>query len=985
MQKMSLTNMRNEKGGKIMSAKKILKHILFLAFISILSLGLLSCTVSEKKSGGEKSTLSTPEETIRAATYVGSTKCLSCHGDKENWGKTLHKAVLRAPGAFSSAQSKAQTLYSSTINAGLTALTGGQTIYFDLSGTTWTANTSSGANTKFWTKIFSPTDSSNPVSGQYTFQITDGTNTNNYKVLFTYGGEKNYKQRYAVIIGRSKYVSPIQYNDKGVSGTDQWVPYHPERWWDSTGSAIKAPTLANGGFKDAFDGNCAGCHFTGLSVQNIAGQEVADAVDDPNGAVDFDGDGTMDEINIGCERCHGPGSQHVATLNPAFITNPEDLTAAKADMVCGQCHLRGKSKDTFSVFAEGTAKAPFPAKQDSSGNIQTYVVGFDDVNDYYQWDDGTGTFDNQYWGGEPSGGKFQTSYQHHQQYIDILQGPHAPNKSYDPRCFHCHDMHDNRSSGGHQIATSVVRNGNTFKTNNDDDTLCLACHATHGPFDTLTVAEVQDAGNGVISDNLKDVVTGHTQHDFDPTGDGASRCSKCHNPKTAKSARWDPTNADFGDSGTGSVTIRKGDIHAHTFNIIEPKYSKTDGTARGSGTKSGTESINNACTSCHYPSDGKIAAIDSLNGDAYLDGLQQEMKPTLTVATVTTAPTVDGAGTDVAWSSATALTLLAGDGMTTLDCVKCHSHQGTTQSVTLKAVKDSTNIYFLVSWADSDASLTRGGWEYTGDATTASWQAVSGQSEDRVGFFFPIGTIAGTFPGQTCMAKCHTTDISGVNGLEDEVFLTTGKADMWQMKANRSLGVTSGQILSALTVNGTTHEVTAGSFELIGFIDDKYVGQFDATNDVDGGRFGDSGSKTYFSRNRNSAQDAPLYIETGTNPADYVDAMFITQAEIDSGEAVLVSGLSAAQQNTAWGVYNAFGAVPPERLVDDPAGSRGDVVQAAHWTNGTWTTEIKRALNTGNSDDVVFSTGTHTFGIALMDNGGGDSHKPTRDIRLVIP
>ncbi|MFQ5750936.1 MAG: T9SS type A sorting domain-containing protein, partial [bacterium] len=61
-------------------------------------------------------------------------------------------------------------------------------------------------------------------------------------------------------------------------------------------------------------------------------------------------------------------------------------------------------------------------------------------------------------------------------------------------------------------------------------------------------------------------------------------------------------------------------------------------------------------------------------------------------------------------------------------------------------------------------------------------------------------------------------------------------------------------------------------------------------------------------------------------------------------------------------------------------GSRGDIMQAATWDNGVWYTEIKRALNTGHDDDAQFTVGSFKFGIALMDNGGGDAHWTTGSV-----
>jgi Flp pilus assembly protein TadD len=57
------------------------------------------------------------------------------------------------------------------------------------------------------------------------------------------------------------------------------------------------------------------------------------------------------EASIGCERCHGPGRDHIAYQSgeaPADardpIVNPEKLAGARRDAVCNQCHLAGKRR-----------------------------------------------------------------------------------------------------------------------------------------------------------------------------------------------------------------------------------------------------------------------------------------------------------------------------------------------------------------------------------------------------------------------------------------------------------------------------------------------------------------------------------------------------------------------------------------------------------------------------------------------------------------
>jgi len=55
------------------------------------------------------------------------------------------------------------------------------------------------------------------------------------------------------------------------------------------------------------------------------------------------------EEGIGCERCHGPGREHVALHNSGEtghdpIVNPSRLDMDRREAVCAQCHLRGETR-----------------------------------------------------------------------------------------------------------------------------------------------------------------------------------------------------------------------------------------------------------------------------------------------------------------------------------------------------------------------------------------------------------------------------------------------------------------------------------------------------------------------------------------------------------------------------------------------------------------------------------------------------------------
>lgn len=325
-------------------------------------------------------------------------------------------------------------------------------------------------------------------------------------------------------------------------------------------------------------------------------------------------------------------------------------------------------------------------------------------------------------------------------------------------------------------------------------------------------------------------------------------------------------------------------------------------------------------------------------------------------AYVATAPTIDGT-IDTEWDSAVELTITV-----TLGAV--------TQDVLLKFLYDDTYIYVLSQWDDDTMSLVRGAQGYDPIGYSGAWMQNStndwihqiGGSEDRITFMWDINATG--FDTSGCMVKCKGT------GPSSAYLSTEGEfGDMWHMKAARCLGVTSASQTGTPTIN-SGNEATAGSFSFLGYTDDKYVTYDEAPHTGDGGRHGDSGSGTY-EHNRNSDKSAPIWMES--NPTDYIDAMIIRESEISS-DCFNVTAASQSTIDAAWAIYDSFDAIVPERILSNPSGSRGDIQQGATWIDGTWTSEMKRELDTGNSDDVIFdpaSTDGFLFSIATMDNCGG--------------
>ena len=89
--------------------------------------------------------------------------------------------------------------------------------------------------------------------------------------------------------------------------------------WSATPHAAALPTLKTVG--SAFDPECAVCHVVGMKYESGFVSEQK----------------TGDLKNVGCEVCHGPGSEHIRTLGTAKTTGPK--------LDCTDCHTPETSGD----------------------------------------------------------------------------------------------------------------------------------------------------------------------------------------------------------------------------------------------------------------------------------------------------------------------------------------------------------------------------------------------------------------------------------------------------------------------------------------------------------------------------------------------------------------------------------------------------------------------------------------------------------------
>ncbi len=487
-----------------------------------------------------------------SATFVGSSACLGCHTTYTTEKQTLHKLGIMTPGAPSGLQDLSEfstfnTALSEEFVSGTTTTigtpgAGGTMIYFsDANGTRKfdkfkTSKTSSG--TVYATLRVYRDAADNKYKAEFTNVInpSDPNSPQTHEVAMTYGGGL-YKQRYMTVVGSSLYMIPLQYNTAGSESSTSrtrkvWRDYHLD-WWvngilgagqfDATTGTPTTP--ANMTFKtipaasNSFDVQCAPCHYNGYSVAVVTGgsgtQYVAQAVLDVNAEM-HPVSGTTQEMNIGCETCHGPGSEHVNAGGAGkFIVSPSNITPERASNICAQCHSRPQGNDSFNIkkdsplnqqnkmMVAGTSRADFLAQNTSRHDASVSAGDF--------------------WGDN------KHSKSHHQQYTDFIQTKKYRNGDSLKTCASCHNPHA-PGSDKHQLSGT------------SDNSLCTSCHITVEVVAHMTAKTGTSMG-------------------------GSTKCIDCHSTKTSSSGAGSNATTAKTHSSNALIKYFQGDISSHLFDV----------------------------------------------------------------------------------------------------------------------------------------------------------------------------------------------------------------------------------------------------------------------------------------------------------------------------------------------------------------------------------------------------------------------------------
>lgn len=254
-----------------------------------------------------------------------------------------------------------------------------------------------------------------------------------------------WKQRYFKKVGDDYFPEPVQWDIKNKTWQKYFVEANTD-WWE--------PLYPPDNMKRPTGPLCDGCHSVGYDVQT---KHVV-------------------EWNVGCERCHGPGSTHVKQPSVTNIVNPSRLDYVTANDTCIQCHSQGR-----------------PLTNPIEGRAFDWPVGFQmgkSLKDFWRLEDhklGETTFTHFADG---------TAHKNRMQGNDFVQ---SAMYRHGVTCFSCHDVH------GTENQAQLRSPGNA---------MCFECHAPGGKL-------------GPREPTLQ----AHTGHAKTSAG---SECVACHMPKIEK-------------------------------------------------------------------------------------------------------------------------------------------------------------------------------------------------------------------------------------------------------------------------------------------------------------------------------------------------------------------------------------------------------------------------------------------------------------------
>ncbi len=295
----------------------------------------------------------------------------------------------------------------------------------------------------------------------------------------------------------------------------------------------------------------------------------------------------------------------------------------------------------------------------------------------------------------------------------------------------------------------------------------------------------------------------------------------------------------------------------------------------------------------------------------------------LTAAKTTTAPKIDGQ-VDAAWGSATALSIKTSGGVN-------FGGSGSTD-VVLKALYDSSNVYFLAQWKDPTESNRRAPFQKKADGTWVKLVDPNDKGsdnnvyyEDKLAFIWNVNDSIKGFNQAGCFVTCHAGETGKPYG--NKYTTSAGEiGDIWHWK-----GVRTGPV---------------------GQIDDQYLDdtRYDKDKSPEAGRKSDA---------KVSGGYADNVLENGK-------PKFALKDNKPTPPYWIVDSEKVAFDDTK---YKANDEVPGI-IISAMTGDRADLSSGQVYKDGMWTLEWSRKLTTGSKTDVQFTdlSKSYYFGVAAFDN-----------------
>jgi hypothetical protein len=359
--------------------------------------------------------------------------------------------------------------------------------------------------------------------------------------------------------------------------------------------------------------NCAGCHATGVQIK------TKDFADYKAVVTDWD----YKDLNITCERCHGPGSEHAKSSAKTQIISPQYLTAKAGNELCGQCH---GNHDGRSITPPGIYKPAYDGNYKDTLGHGFFVPGVYGLDTFFaNYEKPTTKLEPDWKEGAFHSWPDQTHARSHSMELsDLRRSAHYSNKTEKLTCFTCHDAHTldagpaSLKVGGYDFANPAYGN----------NTLCLTCHAAGGQFKDISKSDVAalqlDAGRKVKKDGaavsvkatdaavarnrVARAVAKHMQagaamggalYTPDDPKMPVGNCTSCHMPKIGKLQDINVDamyHLDFDKNGKSAVA--EGNVASHVFDIVWPGQSSI---LKNSDPSKGKDHdiMPNSCSKCH--------------------------------------------------------------------------------------------------------------------------------------------------------------------------------------------------------------------------------------------------------------------------------------------------------------------------------------------------------------------------------------------------